>query len=60
MKAYERFLHYAAYPTMSNEESETIPSTDKQLALARELVTELFVAPVSVQKESAAAFKSRD
>lgn len=41
MRAYERFLRYAAYPTMSNGESNTIPSTDKQLALARALAEEL-------------------
>ena len=33
MKAYERFLNYVAYPTMSDEASETVPSTAKQLVL---------------------------
>ncbi len=41
MKAYERFLKYAAFPTMSDEESETTPSTSKQLVLAEELKKEL-------------------
>ena len=41
MRAYERFLKYAAYPTMSSEETGTHPSTDKQLVLARELKREL-------------------
>ena len=41
MRAYERFLKYAAYPTMSSEETGTHPSTAKQLVLARELVNEL-------------------
>ncbi len=41
MKAYERFMNYAVYPTASNEESETCPSTKKQLALANRLVGEL-------------------
>ena len=41
MRAYERFLKYAAYPTMSSEETGTHPSTAKQLVLARELVCEL-------------------
>ena len=41
MKAYERFLKYASYPTMSDETSETCPSTKKQLVLANELVKEL-------------------
>ncbi len=41
MKAHERFLKYAAFPTMSDEESETTPSTAKQLVLAEELKKEL-------------------
>ena len=41
MRAYERFLKYVAYPTMSSEETGTHPSTAKQLVLARELVREL-------------------
>jgi tripeptide aminopeptidase len=41
MRAYERFLNYAAYPTMSDENSESCPSTKKQLVLARALVKEL-------------------
>ncbi len=41
MKAYERFLEYAKYPTQSCEESETCPSTKKQLVLAKALVDEL-------------------
>ena len=41
MRAYERFLEYAVYPTASNEESESCPSTKKQLKLAGALVKEL-------------------
>lgn len=41
MRAYERFLDYIKFPTMSNEESESCPSTDKQLKLAKFLVDEL-------------------
>lgn len=41
MKAYERFLKYASYPTMSNEEAESCPSTAKQLVLAQVLRDEL-------------------
>ncbi len=41
MRAYERFLKYAKYPTMSDESSTTTPSTTKQLVLARELLGEL-------------------
>lgn len=41
MRAYERFLKYAKYPTMSDESSTTTPSTAKQLVLARDLTDEL-------------------
>ena len=41
MRAYERFLKYVSYPTMSNEESGTHPSSAKQLVLAKELALEL-------------------
>ncbi len=41
MKAFERFLKYAVIPTMSNEESESCPSTKKQLVLAELLKEEL-------------------
>ncbi len=41
MRAYERFLKYAAIPTMSCEDSGTHPSTAKQLVLARALADEL-------------------
>ena len=37
----ERFLKYVSYPTNSCDSSETCPSTEKQLALGRELVNEL-------------------
>ena len=41
MRAYERFLEYVKYPTMSSEGTGTHPSTEKQLALARALAKEL-------------------
>ena len=41
MRAYERFLKYVAFPTMSDPESESVPSTKKQLALAEALAEEL-------------------
>ena len=47
MKAYERFLKYAAYPTMSNGASETVPSTEKQLKLAEALRLELHALGLS-------------
>lgn len=36
-----RFLTYVSYPTMSDERSETTPSTDKQLTFSRYLADEL-------------------
>ena len=41
MRAYERFLNYAKLPTMSDEKSESCPSTKKQLVLASLLKDEL-------------------
>lgn len=40
-RVYERFLKYVGFPTMSDEQSESIPSTKKQLALAAFLKDEL-------------------
>lgn len=37
----ERFLKYVTYDTQSDENSETYPSTEKQLVLLRDLVGEL-------------------
>ena len=37
----ERFLRYVAFDTMSDEFSETCPSTEKQLALGKALVEEM-------------------
>lgn len=41
MRAYERFLNYAKVYTTSSEESETQPSTLRQLDLAKILVAEM-------------------
>ena len=41
MKAYERLLGYTRYPTASDENSETCPSTPSQLVLAKDLVEEM-------------------
>lgn len=41
MRAYERLLRYVAYPTASDENSATCPSTPAQLELARTLVQEM-------------------
>lgn len=41
MKPYERFLRYVAFPTMSDEKSQTVPSSQKQLILSRALASDL-------------------
>ncbi len=41
MKVVERFFNYISFPTMSNDDSDTCPSTEKQLLLAKELEKEL-------------------
>ena len=41
MQPYERFLKYVAFPTMSDESSETVPSTEKQMVLSLALAAEL-------------------
>ncbi len=41
MDARTRFLKYVSFPTMSDESSETVPSTKKQLALAEYLKNEM-------------------
>lgn len=41
MKVTERFLDYVAYDTQSDGKSNTVPSSEKQLALGKHLVEEL-------------------
>lgn len=41
MQITDRFLRYVSYPTMSDETSETVPSTKKQLVLSRAIADEL-------------------
>ena len=41
MKAYERFLKYVSVWTTSDENSETVPSADRELVLAKLLVEEM-------------------
>ena len=41
MELKERFLKYVSFDTQSSEESETFPSTDKQLVLLRHLADEM-------------------
>lgn len=41
MKAYKRFLKYVSVWTTSDENSETVPSADRELVLAKLLVEEM-------------------
>ena len=41
MRAYQRLMHYAKFPTASAAASPTCPSTEHQLAFAKELQKEL-------------------
>ncbi len=41
MNIQERFLKYVSFPTMSDESSDTVPSSEKQLALSKYLADEL-------------------
>ena len=41
MKITNRFLNYVSYPTMSDETSDTVPTTKKQLVLSRAIADEL-------------------
>ena len=41
MKITDRFLKYVSYPTMSDETSETVPSSAKQLVLSKAIADEL-------------------
>lgn len=41
MNTTERFLKYVSFPTMSDESSKTIPSTEKQLVLSKYIEKEL-------------------
>ena len=41
MSVIDRFLRYVEFETTSNENSESIPSTEKQTVLADYLVKEL-------------------
>ena len=41
MSISERFLKYVSYPTMSDESSDTVPTTAKQLELSRYIADEL-------------------
>jgi tripeptide aminopeptidase len=50
MTVTERFLKYVSYPTMSDEDSATTPSTKKQLALAEYLKDELLAIGLKVAR----------
>lgn len=47
MTVSERFLKYVSYPTMSCDESTTVPTTAKQLVLGKDLVEELLLLGLS-------------
>lgn len=47
MKITDRFLKYVSFPTMSDESSETVPSTKKQLILSRAIADELIALGLS-------------
>ncbi len=47
MTVIERFLRYVSFPTTSDENSATVPSNEKELDLARQLVQELIVIGVT-------------
>ena len=51
MRAYERFLEYVKYPTMSDEASETTPSSAKQLKLGRFLTEELIALGLEAEMD---------
>ncbi len=48
MLTYERFLKYVSYPTNSDENSDSTPSTEKQLVLAGALRDELLSLGLNV------------
>ena len=41
MTVKERFLSYVIYPTMSDETSNTVPSTSKQIEFAHKLAEDM-------------------
>ena len=47
MKTYERFLKYVSVPTMSDGNSQSVPSSAKQLVLAHILKEELLALGLS-------------
>lgn len=47
MRAYERLLNYVKVYTTSDEESETVPSTQRQFVLGKQLAQELISLGVS-------------
>lgn len=49
VKAYERFLKYVSVWTTSDETSETVPSADRELVLAKLLVEGMDKAVVMVK-----------
>ena len=50
MRAYERFLNYVPVWTTSDETSDTVPSADRELVLARMLVEEMKGLGIAMQE----------
>ena len=49
MRPIDRFLEYVTYPTMSDEDSPSCPSTEKQRALAERIVADLRALGLTVE-----------
>ena len=47
MKVLDRFLNYVSFSTASDESSDTVPSTERQRALAARIAHELEVMGLS-------------
>ena len=47
MNVIDRFLHYVSFDTTSSEDSETLPSTEKQKLLGKDLYDELVAMGLS-------------
>ncbi|MGB4984541.1 MAG: peptidase T [Erysipelotrichaceae bacterium] len=47
MRAYERLIKYTAYPSASNEHSNTCPSTKEQIVFGQDLVKEMIEIGIS-------------
>ena len=60
MKAYERFLKYVSVWTTSDENSETVPSADRELVLAKLLAEEMKELGIEDARVDARATENAD